>query len=153
MDGYGCICHSFVISTYEDKGRRAPCSWCGGNHWLVHCPGGVWATTDACREKVGNAAAEATRLKYDARRAAMQQRQLVIASGDGSRSDELLAMVDSAEYVPVSRLAAVMGSDMERICALCSCDPEDDVDALLAGANLSMADSYMYRASADARSR
>ena len=139
--------------TYEDKGRRAPCAWCNGNHWLVHCPGGAWANTDACREKVGSAAAEATRLKYDARRAAMQQRQLIVASAAGSETDALLAMADGAEYVPVSRLAAVMGTDMERICALCACDEEDDVERLIDGAHASMADSYLYNASAQARLR
>ena len=140
-------------ATYEEKGRRAPCAWCAGNHWLVHCPGGAWANTDACREKVGNAAAEATRLKYDARRAAMQQRQLIAASASGSASDQLLAMADSAEYVPVSRLAAILGSDMERVCALCDCEAEDDVECLIDGAHASMADSFMYSASAEARLR
>ena len=139
-------------ATYQDKGRRAPCAWCGGPHWLVHCPGGAWACTAKCRTKVGDAVAEATRLKYDAKRAALQQRQLVVAAVHGDQSD-LLQQADRSEYVPISRLAAVVGSDMERLCALCNCTVDDDVEVLFAGATDSMADSYMFRASAEARER
>ena len=140
-------------SNWDEIGRRAPCIWCRGNHWGVHCPG-IWSSTPACREKVGDTVAEATRLKYEARRAAATQRQmlsLAMFPGGETQRVELLKMADDSEYVPVSRIAVVAGDDFARLCDLCGCAEDDDVDTFVELASNAMADSYMYQASAKAR--
>ena len=134
---------------YEEKGRRAPCAWCGGQHWLVHCPGGTWACTQPCRDKVGVASATATKLKYDAVAAANRQRQLVVASVGADAN--MMAMIDELASVPVSRLAAVVGDDIERICDMCNVTLDTDVDVMLAQMAVVMEPSYVNLASAEAR--
>ena len=134
---------------YEEKGRRAPCAWCGGQHWLVHCPGGTWACTQPCRDKVGVASATATKLKYDAVAAANRQRQLVVASVGADAN--MMAMIDELASVPVSRLAAVVGDDIERICDMCNVTLDTDVDVMLAQMAIVMEPSYVNLASAEAR--
>ena len=135
--------------TYLEVGREAPCRFCGGPHWLVHCPGGVWVHTPAGRDKAGSTVAESTRLKYDARRAAMQQRNLLIMAGQSDSA--LYDIAANAEHVPISRLAAVMGMDMDRMCALCDVTADDDVDLLSERLPGVMQDSFLQGASAAAR--
>jgi hypothetical protein len=115
----------------------------------VHCPGGTWACTQPCRDKVGVASATATKLKYDAVAAANRQRQLVVASVGADAN--MMAMIDELASVPVSRLAAVVGDDIERICDMCNVTLDTDVDVMLAQMAVVMEPSYVNLASAEAR--
>ena len=136
--------------SFLEHASRAPCFWCGGNHLGHHCPGGCWACTPQAREKVGAAVSEATRLKYDARRAATRQRQLLTAFAPPS--DKLNSMLDEAERVPVYRLEGVVGDEaVQRICALVDCTDEDDVSVFVEWAHEVMHDSCMYAEAAKSR--
>ena len=102
-----------------------------------------------CRDKVGVASATATKLKYDAVAAANRQRQLVVASVGADTN--MMAMIDELASVPVSRLAAVVGDDIERICDMCNVTLDTDVDVMLAQMAVVMEPSYVNLASAEAR--
>ena len=134
---------------YESRGRQAPCALCNGNHHLVQCPGN-WACTDACRAKVGALAAEAMRLRYDAKRAADNSRRILAMTC--SSDDALYQEADSLEYVPIQRLTPTFDSEVvQRVCALCECLVSDDMGLMLDRLDSQMHQSWLNEQSAKIR--
>jgi hypothetical protein len=136
---------------YETRGRQAPCALCNGNHHLVQCPGN-WACTDACRAKVGALAAEAMRLRYDAKRAAESSRRILAMTC--STDSSLYEQAESLEYVPIQRLMPMFDAELvQRVCALCDCSSTDDMGMMIGRLDIEMEQSWMNEQSAQVRQK
>ena len=101
---------------------------------------------------MGVLAAEAMRLRYDAKRAADNSRRILAMTC--STDSSLYEQAESLEYVPIQRLMPMFDADVvQRVCALCDCLSTDDMGMMLDRLDGRMEQSWINEQSAHVRKK